>query len=255
MLKTLLFDIENAPMRVYTWTKYVDGSVIDIDRNWYMLCWAAKWLSKRKVFHDSLPQHTGYKAGAENDFHIVKSLRDMLHEADIAVAHNGIRFDERKFNAKCLEHGLTPPRPYKSVDTLVLARKHFLMSSNRLDDIGRDLGVGRKHKVGGFELWDSCMRGDPKAWDKMVKYNIQDVRLLEAVYLKLNVWGKHPNVDPDSTVETCPRCGSTDLKRDGYYYTQVGKYQQYQCNNCGGWAKDRINLMEKETRATTLSTL
>jgi len=132
-------------------------------------------------------------------------------KADIVIAHNGIAFDTRKIQARMLFHGLNPPSPYREVDTLKIARKHFSFTSNRLDDLCQTLGIGRKLATGGFDTWLGCMRGDPKAWAKMTRYNKRDVKLLVALYKKLLPWTTvHPNLATISGAagEMCPKCGS-----------------------------------------------
>jgi hypothetical protein len=69
----------------------------------------------------------------------------------------------------------------------------------------------------------------------MKKYNIQDVRLLEKLYKRLLPWIKnHPNQGVYSgTKGVCKVCSSKSLKKNGFEYTGVGKYQRYRCNSCG----------------------
>ena len=92
-----------------------------------------------------------------------------------------------------------------------------------------------------------CLNDNPKAWEEMVAYNIQDIITLQQVYEKLLPWmDQHPNVmvdNPDHPV--CVRCGG-EVQRRGYYYTNVSKYQRYRCKFCGGWSRSRYNEIKKE---------
>ena len=139
---------------------------------------------------------------------------------------------------------MNPPSPYKSIDTLKMARRSFKFDSNKLDQLGRYLGLGRKVQTGGMDLWFYCMAGKMSAWKLMVKYCKQDVVLLEEVYLKLRPWDKsHPNLNKYTQTEhTCPACSSTDLQRRGFDSTvgNVNCYQRWQCNSCAKWSRSRL---------------
>lgn len=223
-------------------------------KDWYVLCWCAKWLGKNKIMSSALPDHKLYIGEPENDLEVMKELWPLLDEADIVVAHNCIKFDKRKAYARFIIHGLLPPSPFKMVDTLRVARSQFAFTSNRLDDLGEYLGIGKKRDTGGFDLWDECMAGDEKAWKKMIKYCSNDITpLLEGVYLRfLPYMPNHPNVAVDSTSDVlqCNKCGSKKLIKRGFGYTTAGKYQRHQCLDCGGWCKDGINLFTKMDRRT-----
>ena len=44
----------------------------------------------------------------------------------------------------------------------------------------------------------------------------------------------------------CPKCGSENLQRRGFATTTVGKYQRYQCKDCGGWLRGRYSEYPKD---------
>lgn len=240
--KILLFDIETAPNLGYTWSKY-EQNVIEFERDWYMLCFAAKWLGSKKVTVVSLPDFKLYKKDKEDDKEVVKALWKLFDEAEVLIAHNGNRFDIKKANARFLSLGMEPPSPYQKIDTLTEARKYFKFDSNKLDDLGNYLGVGRKVETGGFSLWKGCMQGDMKSWRKMLRYNVQDVKLLEEVYLKLRPWMiSHPNLNLlDNGLKLCPICGSPKVQKRGFSYTRVSTFQRWQCRSCSGWSRSRLS--------------
>jgi predicted RNA-binding Zn-ribbon protein involved in translation (DUF1610 family)/DNA polymerase elongation subunit (family B) len=242
--KILLFDIETAPNLSYVWGHY-EQNVIEHSREWYVLCFVAKWMGNRKMITEALPDYKAYKKDPEDDKEVVTALWHLLDEADIVVAHNGDRFDIRKMNARFIFHGLKPPAPYKTVDTLKVARKYFAFNSNKLNDIGQHLGLGKKVSTGGFELWKGCMQGDKKSWAKMIKYNKQDVNLLEKVYIELRSWmTNHPSMGAYIEDNVCPNCGSEHLQKRGTSVTRVSKYQRYQCQDCGAWGKGKPQKIE-----------
>lgn len=235
--KILFLDIENSPNISYTWGKY-EQDVIAFKQEWHMLSFAYKWLDDKNVKAFSLPDFKTYKKDKTNDAELLKELWKLFNETDIMVGHNLDRFDVRKTNARFLANGLPPPAPFKTIDTLKIAKRVFFLNSNKLGDISKLLKIGKKEETGGFNLWLDCMAGNPKAWKKMVKYNKQDIVLLEKVYLKLLSWAENtPNINVyQGTTNSCPKCGHNELQKRGYGYTKTQKYQKYQCNGCHGWS-------------------
>jgi hypothetical protein len=101
--------------------------------------------------------------------------------------------------------------------------------------LGNYLGIGRKAKHEGFSLWKKCMAGDKKSYKDMVKYNKQDVKLLEDIYLKLRPYMKsHPtaNISPEFV---CPVCGGSHIQKRGLAFTNAFMKQRLQCQSCGKW--------------------
>lgn len=233
MSKVLVYDIETTPNLAYVWGKY-QQDVIAYQDEWKLLSFAYKWLGEKKTY--------AIGTNEVDERALVLQIHELFTQADVVIAHNGDKFDQKKVNAKFLEFGLTPPSPYKSVDTLKVAKRYFKLNSNKLDDIGNILGVGRKVQTGGFSLWLGCIENDPKAWTKMLRYNKQDVVLLEKIYLKLRPWmDNHPPLNSiDNNPTACPKCLSTKLKPRGYSYTKVTMRPRYRCDGCGGWCSGRL---------------
>lgn len=182
--KILLFDIEVSPITSYTWSLW-ETNVIEVKKDWYMLSFAYKWLGESKVIVKALPMYSDYLKDKENDKALCQDLWEVLDQADIVIAQNGDAFDIKKANARFIVHGFKPTSPYKTIDTLKVAKKYFKFDSNKLGELGRYLGVGNKAETGGFSTWLGCMNGDMDMWTKMIRYNRQDVILLEKVYLRL----------------------------------------------------------------------
>jgi hypothetical protein len=243
--KILLFDIETAPTLGYVWGLWDQNIGLNqIHSNWYVLCWAAKWLGEKKVMTSSLPDHKLYKREPENDYEVMRALWKLLDEADIVIGQNGDAFDIKKSNARFIQHGMLPPKPYKTVDTLKVAKKYFKFESNKLDHLGEILGLGKKMSTGGFDLWREVMAGSPEAWKTMLKYNVQDVVLLEKVYLKMRPWMvNHPNTNLfQGSVYNCPNCGSGHNHKRGTAVSSRTSYvQRYQCQDCGAWSQQPIS--------------
>lgn len=247
MPKILLLDIETFPNIAYVWGKY-EQNVIRYTQEGCLATFVCKWLGEPAIFGSSLASYRGYKPGTYDDSRLVKDLWKFMDEADIIVAHNGDDYDVKVCNAAFIRHGLQPPSPYKTVDTKKAVKRVARFNSNKLDDLGQTLEMGKKIKTD-FDLWEGCIQGDPKAWKQMMDYNKQDVLLLEKLYLRVLPWiSNHPNF----TVETggmCPKCNSKDIQFRGYSVTTMRRYRRFQCKKCGGWG--RLTKSEKGSAGVT----
>ena len=238
-MKILFFDIETAPNLAYVWGKW-EQDVIEFDKEWYILSFSAKWLDG-KATTKCLADYPLYKRQKENDRDLVRDLWEYFNDADVIIGHNCSEFDIKKTNTKFIEHGLLPPANYQTIDTLKVAQKHFGFNSNKLDDLGKKLKVGRKVKHHGFETWLGCMQGKRESWREIKKYNRGDTLLLEKIYLKLRPWiSTHPNISLEGK---CPSCGEGKLQKRGFGATRTGKYPRFQCQNCGSWSRGRHTQM------------
>lgn len=246
--KILLYDIENAPARGWVWGKW-QQDVIDFDDDWFMLCFAYKWLGEKKVRTVALPDFTTYDTPAQrrarlthssqDDSGVCQALWNLFNEADIVVSHNGVNFDQAKARARFVRWGFDPPSPFREVDTKKVAAKHFRFESNSLKDLCRFLQLSQqKEDSGGWQTWAGCIDGDPQAWRTMLHYNCQDVNALEEVFLKLRPWDTmFPNLTVmGSETHVCPKCGAPQDKliKNGRKFTQLSWRQGYKCKACGG---------------------
>lgn len=154
--------------------------------------------------------------------------------------HNS--FDDKMANRFFVTEGISPPKPRKTIDTKREAKRWFRFESNKLDDLGDFLGLGRKETIGYADLEDDFMSDNPSKSTirKMRKYNDQDVRLLERVYLKLRPYmASHPNLGDMGGVDgICPKCGSSNLHKRGFNRKRSGITQRYQCQDCFGWCSE-----------------
>jgi len=239
-LRMAFIDIETAPLLIYAWKTY-DTNALAIHRDWYIMSFAVKWQGEKTTKVYTLPDFKGYKKDPENDFEITKALRDVLDEADIVCAHNGMRFDVPKIKAKIWEHKLPPPSPFKQIDTLRVARKEFAFTKNNLDHLCQLAGIGKKFKTGGFDLWLDCIANKAAAWKKMAYYNKFDVILLAELYDRLRPWdSNHPNVNLGAPKDNqCPACGSADTIRRGWNTSKSFRTERWLCKGCGKWSQGK----------------
>lgn len=227
--RVLTIDIETRPSTAYIWDAKTDwvnpGMLIE---NGSVICFAAKWLGHKKVHYYS-DYHHGHTE-------MVQAAWDMLDEADLLVTYNGKRFDCKHLRREFILEGMPPPAPWKDVDLIQTVRAKFAWHSNSLNHVSGRLGVGEKVKHAGFDLWKGCLAGDEKSWATMKRYNMQDVRLTEDLYVQLLPWiSNHPAVRVADTGELlCNRCGSADLDRIGSSVAQVMAYAMYRCQSCTG---------------------
>ncbi len=256
--RIVTLDIETAPIQSYHWGLWDQNIGLEmVCVEWTILSFSAKWLGDKRVIY----KDTGGRGAGKvrDDKALLQELWHILDEADIVVAQNGQAFDVKKINARMLMAGMKPYSPIKIVDTMLVAKKHFSFTSNKLAWMSEHLTTAKKqvHKLfPGFELWAECLKDNAKAWAEMKKYNCVDTIATEELYLKVLPWIEgHPNVGNYSSAETivCPKCGSDDVQKRGSAYTQTGQYHRYQCKACGGWARSRKTTNTKTKRDSLLS--
>jgi uncharacterized protein YprB with RNaseH-like and TPR domain len=247
--RTAFLDIETAPLLIAAWGMFEQNAVW-VERDTYILAFSVWWSDEQKVRTYALPDYPGYKRNKHDDKHLARDLWKILNEADLICAHNGDQFDLKKINSRLAVHGFTPPAPYKSIDTLKMARRHFKFDSNKLDNLARYLGIGRKLPNTGAALWRGCINDDdPKSWRIMKRYCGHDTWLLRGVYEKLKCWSPtHPDLRPYAEVDGCPTCMSVNIQRRGVSVAKSRKYQRFQCNGCGSWFSGKSVVNDKAKR-------
>jgi len=250
--KVLIIDIETAPIVAHVWGLWDQNVGLNqIKSDWHLLSFSAKWLgdSPNKTIY--MDQRNA--KNIEDDRKLLDKIWQLLDEADILLTQNGKKFDHKKINSRFVLNGMQPPSSYKHIDTLVIAKKHFGFTSNKLEYMSDKLCVKykkqTKRKFSGFELWKECLAGNKSAWKEMEFYNKYDVLALEELYHKLIPWDNSIdfNVYSDG-LETVCKCGSTDFLKRGFFYSPVGKFQRFRCNNCGAETRSRENLLSKEKK-------
>jgi len=250
--KILFIDIETAPAKVYTFQlRDVTIGIEQIIQDSYMLCWSAKWFHSSKMLFDSIINYPGaFKKDPTNELNIAKTIWKLLDEADIVVAHNGNSFDVKWINSVFLKYGLPPPSSYQTIDTVRASRRHFYQISHRLAFLTHKHAIGDKMKHEGFSLWPKCMSGDKQAWKTMLKYNKNDVVILEKWYVKIRPYiSNHPKLSlytNNGKVMSCESCESKKFKKKGFLYTRCNKYQRYICLDCGRNTKDPKPIKESK---------
>lgn len=258
--KVLLLDIETAPIIAHVWKLFDQNVALNqIVKDWHLLSWSAKWLeSKDKKTVYGPHRKIMYKdqrniKNIENDKILSESIWKLINEADVIITQNGKKFDLPKLNARFIHHEIKPPSSYKQIDTFQIAKRHFELTSNKLeymtDKFCKKYKKLKHKEFPGHELWNECLKGNKKAWKEMERYNKHDVLALEELYHVFAAWDNSINFNlyRDDLQNVC-KCGGTEFTKNGHSYTSVGKFQRYECKKCGHEVKDRTNLFSKEKR-------
>lgn len=236
--KILIFDIERmkgqASIDFWDLGDYKGRriSADDVTQWPRTICVAWSWMGKEDIYFAA----EWSRGGSE------KMLRDIwkaLDEADIVVGHNVAGFDIKKLNSEFRDLGLTPPRPYKVVDTLKEARKHFGDESKTLDALNKRIGVSAKTDKYNVDIARAACDGDKIAQATIRSYNEGDIVASEALYLSLLPWmSTHPHLGQFGEEKRCNKCGSDDLRLDSKTFkANLLEYALYECNVCHGWVR------------------
>ena len=232
-INRLIVDIETSPCVGLFWRP---GWKISIPHDNIMqeskiICICYKWEGARKVESLQWDENQCDKA-------MLVEFLEIANSADELIGHNGDKFDFPWIKARCIYHDLEVPPVWKTVDTLVIARRRFKFNSNRLDYLGQHLlGEGKLHTE--FGLWKSILLEKcDKSMKAMVKYCKKDVDLLERVWKRLE-----PYHTPKTHVGclngldkwTCPYTGSTDVQSRGRVITAAGTVKYRMRSNSGKW--------------------
>ena len=229
--KRLFYDIETSYNIVKSWRIgfNINLNMEDIIQERAIITIAYKWEGEEDVTVLSWDKGCDKK--------IIKDFVKVMSEADELVGHNVDRYDTKFIMARALKHNISVLPKYQSTDTLKLAKKHFMLNSNKLDYIAQYLGIGHKTKHRGLSMWDDIiLRNDPQALEEMIEYNVQDVFLTEQVYHKLMEYSL-PKVNHASKQtgdkHTCPQCGSDHAELHKTYISGSGvKTRLMNCLNC-----------------------
>ena len=250
--KVLFIDIETKPILAWVWGIFDQNIGLDmIEQDWSIISVAAKWADSNEVFQYDVRKGINDK----NEKAMLKQVHALLNDADIVVGQNSKKFDVKKLNERFLKFGMTPPSPYRQMDTLVMSKKYFAPTSHKLEFRSKHLNTKYKKmshsKYPGFSLWKACIHNDQKAWDEMALYNKFDVLSTEEYYNILAPWDNsiNFNVYSDGDLTNKCNCGIPRLQKRGYGYTNNGKFQKLQCTACGSWTQSKINLLSKDKKA------
>ena len=248
--RVLIYDIETAPLLGYCWSLWDNNIGLNqIHSDWHVLSWAAKWMGEDDVYY----QDQRDVQNVEDDKQLLQGIWKLLDECDFVITQNGKKFDQKKLNARFVIHGMKPPSTYRHIDVLQIAKSQFGFTSNKLQYMTETLCKKYKKsghaKFSGFELWSECLRGNLEAWTEMENYNILDILSLEELYSIISPWdAKLPNFD---VYDDEPN-DNEEWVKEGFVYSNLGKYDRYRNTVTGQQRRGNINLLTKEKRNSLL---
>ena len=222
--KLLVFDLETS----------------DLSANrGHIICAAAKWVGEKMVYTWRIDEGDGYGKTPKsyfNDKHIVAGLIPLLEEADAVIAYYGTGFDVPYVNTRAFINKLKPPVPFTVIDPWKTARSRLKLARNDMGSVAAALGAPAKTHLPWAD-WQLARYGDSKSIDKLLKYNVNDIRVLEEVYLELRpLIAAHPYIGPIVAGDAacrCPACGSARSKGHGTRRTRVFEVYRRRCTSCG----------------------
>jgi DNA polymerase III epsilon subunit-like protein len=145
-----------------------------------------------------------FKADPLDDTEVLRRVWKILDSAEVIVAHNA-RFDKGWLMGRFLELGWTPPSMFKVVCTYQNLYE-YNMTSKKLDELSQKL-IGTQKITTDFNLWMRCSKGDKKAFEEMIKYNIGDIyQTLYKVYVYTCQYYPHKCVDFTDYDSETPQC-------------------------------------------------
>lgn len=229
--RRLFFDIETSYFEGWFWNPSFKTKIgfEQILKPSAIICICYKWQGSDKVHY--------LKWDKGNDKQMINKFVEVLEEADEIIGHNSDKFDLKWIRTRCLLYGHKSIPQLKSIDTLKISRSQFKFPSNRLNDIGIYLGVGKKVETGGIQLWhDVIQKNSSKAMSKMIEYCKGDVILLEKIFLKLEGYSKpktHVGVQSNGNKCDCPYCASDKTRLKDRAISASGSVSvRMSCNDC-----------------------
>ena len=251
--KILFIDIETKPILAHVWRLFDQNVGLNqIQEDWAILSYCAKWKGSEEVIYEDLEGSQDF----EDDSKLLGNLWKLLNEADVVVGQNSKRFDTKKIAARLVMNGYPKPSTYRQIDTMIIAKAQFGLTSNKLQYLTDKLCTQHKKldhgKFAGHLLWSECMKNNPEAWAEMREYNIADVLSLEELYDLLSSWD---NTLPNFDVYVDEILDMSVWEEDGFHYSNVGKYKRYRNKNTGVQRRSRVNLLPKEKRDSLLSNI
>lgn len=258
-LRTVYFDVEQVPHPEFIWQPYA-GFKVDKSLLLSVCCWDPNNDSSPTLYMLSRKELKDYVACSDivnkweriNERNkIDKGLTELVmnhlnEKSDVIFTWYGARHDMKYMNGKAMYHRLHPCTHTKHIDVYDTAKSKMSVSSNRLGNIARFLGVSPKGDISP-DKWDRTRNGHYPSLLEIGKYNIQDVVTLKEVTDKLQpLIRNHPHfrildkqADHISPAERrkyladfCKMCGGTNIIHNGTQLTDKGRAQKYWCNAC-----------------------
>lgn len=222
--KLLVFDLETTSL--------------DANRG-HIICAAAKWVGKPTVMTWRIDEGKNFGKSPEsfyNDRHIVKGLIPLVEAADAVIAYYGSGFDVPYLNTRAFANKVLPPVPFTLIDPWKTASGKLKLARNTMDAVSTLVG-GRPKTHLPWGDWLKAQFGCHKSISKLLKYNINDIRVLEDVYLELRpIIAHHPYVgrivSGGGAAGRCPACGGAHSTSHDTRRTRSFEVFRNRCKRC-----------------------
>jgi uncharacterized protein YprB with RNaseH-like and TPR domain len=179
-------DIAKKNLRV----GYLDIETTNLHANFgYILSWVIKPKDSNKYDFGVITKKE--IANYTLDKNILLKLLETLKKYDVVYAHYGTdrKFDIPYIRTRAFVHGVENKLPQRMelfiMDTWIIAKNKLRLHSNRLDVIGNVLGVTTKKTPLDPSTWQLAAIGHEESLKYILKHNVNDVLLLEAIHKKL----------------------------------------------------------------------
>ena len=249
-IKRLFFDIETSPNIGLFWTAGYKQNIShdNIIKERAIICICYKWADDDKIYSLTWDKN-------QNDKKMLEQFVQIANEADELVGHNGDKYDLAWIKTRCLYHNIPMFPNYVTIDTLKQARSKFKFNSNKLDYIGKFLGLGEKIHTS-FNMWkEIVLNNSEQALEEMVTYCKGDVELLEKIYNKMSSYFPHKThfgVLNSEEKYSCPECGSNNMAFSKRRLTALGNHRiQLQCKDCGKYHTISERIYDQYSSDTT----
>jgi uncharacterized protein YprB with RNaseH-like and TPR domain len=220
----------------------IETTNLDANRG-HIICAAAKWYGNPELFKFRIDSEPGYgktPASFYDDAHIVRGLVSLADGAEAVVAYYGAygRFDVPYVNTRAVISGQRPFPSLTIIDPYDVARSRLKLARNNLDSVSEALGTRRRKTHLPWADWLAAQYGDRKAIDTLLKYNVNDVLLLEEVYDNcLPLMPNHPYIGEvgqgEVVNERCPVSAYHKTVVDGTRRTKSYIVHRRRCKTCG----------------------
>lgn len=234
-------EIPEKRPRILVWDLETDGvNALKADLG-FVMCFGYKWSGIGEAKCMTVLDHPGRRI--RDDAPLLRAAYPYLCAADLLVAHYGDRFDRKFFESRLLKARLAPLPITRQVDTCLIARARLKLSSNRLANLAKFLGVKtpKMDKGNGWpDWWMDAMAGHKPSIRSMAKYCAQDVQCLDECLdvMRPIIPSKYMvNATIGLDRPGCKSCGGL-VTYKGTYFSEKKAYRRYQCRECGKWGRD-----------------
>ena len=247
-VKFLIYDIEISPILGWAYNRY-KANILKVEEEQKLMSFAYMVVTvdgSNTVLDGDYNkiQCITLEDVSYNEKALTEKLHNLFNECDVIVGFNSKQFDDKHTTKYFIKQKLEPIAPLKQIDLLREWKKVARLTGNHLESINEYLFNEKKteEKIG--DIWHECIVDrDKEAYKLLKEYNKQDIVLTYNILKELLRYMKDSPVNLSLLMNhplACPRCGYLDSFEDaGYYYSNVGRYNQYKCKKCGSYLHGR----------------